>query len=391
MKTSDFSKSSGCTSRTKDVVLTKTASNRFFDEAIIFKDYCKDIIAGDCEIASKDELFDEVMASYTDANIDDIEETQEGYAKKLTNKIYRYYRSEKRKTVPGKRTIILPEEAFRLDLTDMVEVDFEGAEDIECRIDAIDNYSEKSIIEGIVYKQGLPKLGKTATAYHNVHNEIPLQLMRLALRQYADTILQEGESVNIIASYYYGAKTADRSDSAYLDDYFGESCPIRSLSEKYTKLPKDAKYGSEQYPYSDEDKNLIELLSKWATGYEKCDLDEEKDCKSCKDYWICHYEVAPTPLTEEKSIKKREKCVLSDEQQLIVDSQAGVFICNAVPGSGKTETAIKQRTVSIILNELADIEKRYLAGEDIKIEESKTSEWIKDSGTHVSLAASSKK
>lgn len=366
MKMSDFNKSSACTSKTKEVLITKTASNRHFDEAIIIKDFFKDIISGQYEWSSKEDLKEEVAASYTDANIDEVEETQAAYVKKITGNIYRYFRSEHRKTIPGKRTIIIPDEPIILDLTKQVITDFDGAENIECRIDAIDNYSEKNILEGIIFKKGASKIGKTASAYKNVYNDIPLNLMRLALRQYADTFLQPGEKVSIIASYYYSAKQSDKSDSNYIDDYFGSDCPTRSISETYTKLPDGAVYGSEAYPFSDLDKEFFELLDKWATGYEKCDMDEEKDCKGCKDYWICHYAPAPKSVKEEKALKKREKCVLSDEQKEIVNAQEGIFICNAVPGSGKTETAIKQRTVSIILNELEDVKAKYLAGEDIK-------------------------
>lgn len=368
MKVSEFTKAGGCLSKSADVVVTKTVANRHFDEAIIWKDFAKDIISGDFEYTSKDDLFDEVAASYSDSNIDDIEETQSSYVKKLANQIYRYYRSETRSTVPGKEVIILPEEPITLDITDMVTTDFDGADDIECRIDVIDRNIEKKIIEGIIYKKGLPKLGKTSSAYKNVNNEIPLQLMRLALRKYADTVLEVGESVTIIASYYYAAKTSDRTDSTYTDDYFDTACSTRSLSETYTKLADGEKYGDNKHPFNDHDKMLIELLDKWATGYEKCDLDEEKDCKACKDYYICHYSSAPKKLDDKKSIKKREKCELTDEQKTIVAAQKGIFICNAVPGSGKTETAIKQRTVSIILNELDELVKRYENGEDVTVE-----------------------
>lgn len=368
MKLSDFTKVNSCTNRSADVVVTKTATSRHLDEAIIAKDFCKDIISGEYTVGKLDELIDEVAASYSDSTIDDIEETQASYVKKLASCIWRYGRSEHRKTSPRKRTIVIPEKPIAIDVTSMIEVDFEGAEQIDCRIDAIDNYSEKNILEGIIYKKGLPKLGKTSAAYHNVDNEIPLHLMRLALRKYADSFLKVGEKVTIIASYYYMSKTIDRSDSKYIDDYFGESCPIRSLSETYERLPEGAKYGSDEHPYSKLDEELISLLAKWATGYEKCDLDEEKDCKACKDYYICHYEVAPKRLSEEKTVKKREKHTLTDEQEIIVNAQEGIFICNAVPGSGKTETAIKQRTISIIEKELDELIKRYESGEDVTID-----------------------
>ena len=384
---SDFSKNNACTSRTSEVVITKTASNRHLDEAIIWKDFCKDIISGEYKVGKKEDLIEEVAACYTDANIDDIEETQESYVKKLASAIWRYGRSEKRRTVPGKCTIVIPNEPITLDLTDFVEVDFEGAEAVDVRIDAIVNYSEKNILEGIIYKKGLPKLGKTASAYNNVYNDIPLNLVRLALRKYADTFLDKGQQVSIVASYYYSQKTSDRSDSSYVDDYFYSSEPTRSVSETYTKIdPAKGKYGDENHPYSEADENLRELLAKWATGYEKCDLDEDKDCSACKDYYICHYEVAPKAIEVEKSIKKRERCELSDEQKVIVNARKGIFICNAVPGSGKTETAIKQRTVSIIFDELKELEERYLAGEDVAVPLSPMANWVKDDGSHVTTS-----
>lgn len=374
MKLSDFTKANACANKSAEVVVTKTASNRHLDEAIIVKDFFKDILIGDFQWSSYDDLKEEVAASYTDANIDEVEETQEGYVRALTGQIRRFYRSEKRfadKAVEqGLRKIFLPEEPIVLDLTKMLplEVDFEGADEVECRIDCIDDNKNTKIVEGIIVKKGAPKLGKTTSAYHNVFNESPLQMARLALRKYCDTFLQVGESVTIVASYYYAKKSSDKGDSLYADDYYATDCPTRSINEKYTRLPDDAVYGSDQYPLSDADKELIELLDKWATGYEACDMKEDKDCVGCKDYYICKYKQAPKALEEEKAIKQRKKCVLSDEQEAIVNATEGIFICNAVPGAGKTETAIKQRTVNIILGEVNELVEKYESGEDVVCE-----------------------
>ena len=105
-------------------------------------------------------------------------------------------------------------------------------------------------------------------------------------------------------------------------------------------------------------------------------MKEAEDCEGCPDYCMCYYSLAPTavPATGEK--KKRAKCTPTKEQKAIINAREGIFLCNAVPGSGKTETAIKQRTVSIILDELNEIIKKAKAGEDI-------TEYLKPANTYL--------
>jgi len=148
------------------------------------------------------------------------------------------------------------------------------------------------------------------------------------------------------------------------DDYCGSDSPTRSLSETYKRPKANEKPGETQM-----DEDFKALLDKWATGLEKSDLDEEKDCASCQNYAVCYYKPAPMHYVEEASeVKKRAEYPLNPEQQAIVDFRHGIAQCNAGAGSGKTETAIKARTTAIVLEELDAMIARYESGEDVKLD-----------------------
>ena len=356
---SDFKKTKACTHNNEFKLGTK--KGRFFDEAIIVKDFCKDCITGEWSPTTLQELKDEIAMSYSDENIDSIEETQNAFVNKLAKCIWRYGKSEYR------HNAMVPE-AITLDLSDFVVTHFVDDDDIHVKFDVI--VREPGKLEGIIYKPKAPKIGTTGRSYQNVNNTIELHLMRLALRKYADTFLTDGEQIEIYASYYYMSKTGDKTDVPFeLEDYFDSKTPIRSQVETYTKGAISLPLGTngltpDTEEYIDEDgdtrtrpvdvtldQKLQILLDKYAAGFEKCDLNEEKDCKGCQNYCVCYYQPAPIRFEEEKQIKVRKSHQLTDEQQKIVDFRHGVAICNAVPGSGKTETAIKQRTVSIVSEE----------------------------------------
>jgi len=353
---SKFSRTSACVTNTRhNSVALNSKANKHLDEAIIIKDVIKAYLSGDYRYGKLDELEADIAASYTE--VDDISETQKSYEHTLAKQLNRYLKHEYRSKP------IMPEEPIMLDLSEFVTTDFEDSDNIAVRVDAI--FKTSGVLEGVLYKKGAPKLGASGRARRSVNNEIPLYLLLRAMRQYADSVLDEGESVNLIASYYYMKKTKDTSVSAMTEDYFGTDSPTRSLSETYRK-PAYSK--GEKYVETDVDKNFKELLDKWATGLEKTDLEEEKDCKSCQNYAVCYYKPAPAHYVEDEvETKKRAEYPLNPEQQAIVDFRKGIAQVNAGAGSGKTETAIKARTVAIVMEELESMISRYESGENIFI------------------------
>ena len=270
-----------------------------------------------------------------------IQETQDARVKRLAGELNRYLKSEPRKPVDVNKCIYL-------DLSNFVTTDFEGSENVYVIVDAI--FKKTGVLEFVVYKPTAPDIGTTSRSKRSVFNEIPLYLLLRAARQYVDTLLAEGESINLIASYYYLKKQKDTSLSALNDSYFGDSEPVRSLTETYKK----SKAG-ETYFETDLDKTFKDLIDKWATGYEKCDMDEEKDCSKCPSYAVCYYKPAPDHYIdpEETGTKKRADHKHNDEQLAIINACDGVIQVNAGAGAGKTETAIKARTKHIVEDMLA--------------------------------------
>ena len=344
---SNFNRKNACVHNTGSIIKLQSRANRFLDEAIIMKGIIIDYLKGELNFTSVGELEQIIADSYVE--VDDVDVTQTAYEHNLAKQIYRYCKSERRQKTCK---IAFPEAAIVIDLSNFVTTQFDGVEDINVKFDYI--IDDGSTIEGIVLKTGVPKLGTTMKAKRNVHNEIPLYLMIRALR----SLIPANEKRHIIASYYYMKKPKDTSTSAYNDDYFS-SAPTRSLIEDWTNIPSA--------PETELDAIFKEQLDKYAVGYEKDELDEESDCKYCPKYAICFYKPVPVK-SHELEIKAREKHKLNEEQQAIVDARNGIFIVNAGAGSGKTETAIKQRTVSIIEEELADMITRYENGENIEAE-----------------------
>lgn len=352
---SSFNRKNACVNNAGGVMRLQSRANRFLDEAIIMKGIIVDYLKGDLQFGSVKELEQIIADSYVE--IDDVDVSQEAYEHNLAKQIFRYCKSERRHK---SCKIAFPDAAISIDLSGFVETQFDGVEEINVKFDFI--IDDGANLEGVILKTGTPKLGVSDRAKRNVYNEIPLYLGLRALR----SLIPEGETRRVISSYYYMKKPKDTSASAYNDDYFS-SAPTRSLIEDYTNIP--------QAPETELDTLFKAQLDKYAVGYEKDELDEESDCKHCPKYAVCFYKPIPEK-SKELEVKAREKHKLNDEQQAIVDARNGIFIVNAGAGSGKTETAIKQRTVSIIEEELADMITRYENGEDIDSEiaaEEKTS------------------
>ena len=393
-KASEFGKKHFCGSRSG--ISGKTKANRALDEAVIIKDFCKDIVGNpDYDLPNLKDLEKEIAASYSDEVIDSIEETQSSYVHSLSGQIWRFGKSW-RMEMPQNVKVVLPEEPVVLDLSNIVVTDFIDDDEISVTFDAICFEPTKYIFTGIVFKRGIPKIGETKRSYNNVTNSVELHLMNLALRKFInqnydlfdlDVKKDAKKEMEVRSAFYYMKKQTDRSDSTYFDDYFS-SAPIRTIiqtgfflsgetkeenlicptlsNDAITKLRDGDKEVSawaknNQCP----DIRLVALLNDVAGGFTKEDMKESQDCESCPDYFMCYYKLAPKPIEEEHVVKKRAKISPTPEQQAIIDARSGIFVCNAVPGSGKTETAVKERTVAIVKEELERVKKMYQNGEDI--------------------------
>ena len=372
IKSSQFNKSGACSSRSTFVESSK--ASRQLDEAIIVKDFMKDILSEQYTIPKMADLIEEVEAAYSDETLDDIDETQESYAKQLAKQIWRCGKSML-DNLDKDDEVIIPEEPFIVDLSEKVENDFPDSDEISVGIDAIIYNPVKKQATAIVFKRGVPKLGKTDTAYKNVTNDIPIHLMMYALERWADEKLADGESITLTAAYYYMKKADDKNDKSMFANYFDGGSPIREIWGSYEK-GKAALKTNARTEYQSYDEEMLALINKWAVGFDKCDMKEAEDCEGCPDYCMCYYSLAPVPVETSGEKKKRAKCTPTEEQKAIINAREGIYLCNAVPGSGKTETAIKQRTVSIILDELDEICKKAEAGEDI-------SEYLKPANTYL--------
>ena len=323
---SSFNRKNACVNNAGGVMKLQSRANRFLDEAIIMKGIIVDYLKGDLQFGSVKELEQIIADSYVE--IDDVDVSQEAYEHNLAKQIFRYCKSERRHK---SCKIAFPDAAISIDLSGFVETQFDGVEEINVKFDFI--IDDGANLEGVILKTGTPKLGVSDRAKRNVYNEIPLYLGLRALR----SLIPEGETRRVISSYYYMKKPKDTSASAYNDDYFS-SAPTRSLIEDYTNIP--------QAPETELDTLFKAQLDKYAVGYEKDELDEESDCKHCPKYAVCFYKPIPEK-SKELEVKAREKHKLNDEQQAIVDARNGIFIVNAGAGSGKTETAIKQRSSTV--------------------------------------------
>ena len=388
-KANSFRKIDSC--HNKSGIAASSKASRALDEAVIWKDFCKDIVGNpDYALPKFDDLEKEVASSYSDEVIDRIGETQAGYVHALTGQIFRFGRSWRHEYEWNKDEddgtttnglYVATDVQVTLDLSGIVKTEFDDDDEIVVSFDAVTFDPVEKKLEGIVFKRGLPKISQQVRTYQNVHNSIEMHLMSLALRkiaaeQYKSWKLNLGDEIQVIASFYYSKKSSDTSESTYWDNYFGGNVPIRSLAVPQWNIPASS---IEKILFIDDttnaysgtaksiDSELLDLLDDFAGGFEKSDMKESDDCESCPDRFICYYKLAPKHLEEEDGgkVKIRKKVTPTEEQKQIINARKGIYVCNAVPGSGKTETAIKARTVDIILGELKDIEAKAEAGEDI--------------------------
>lgn len=377
VKSSSFKKSNACVTKRNNAGITaKTRLTRGADEAIIASDIIKAFLSGEYDYGKKENLVQDISDSYTITN--DIEETQDLFAEQLAGQIDRLCRGLRSR----KDSCVVIETPINIDISNYVTTQFEDCDDIDVTdlqyiFDEVASISGENYLEGVCIKKGAPWLSTTRAGSKNPKNEIPMYLMIRALRKYADENFDEGEVVNLTASYWFLKKSSDTTKSTYFDPFFCQTgSSIRSLTERYVVGQKNDGNNAG----SSLDDTFKPIIDAWVTGIDKDNMDQKKDCSGCINEPLCNYQPAPELVEDEEStVKVRKAITLNEEQQKIVDTREGVNICVAPPGSGKTETAIKERTIQMVLEEVEKMVERYESGEDIETTTSEVSNW-----THVS-------
>lgn len=360
---SSFTKRNACKFRTK--VLTRNPIN-CFSETIIAKQMIKSFLEGKYEFKTLEDIEEKIRQTYFDKNGFNIQEIQISTIKVLSKCLYRFMNSFKFTSVDSMNYNV----PIYLDLSDWISTHFKNDNDIKVeftfvRKDIVESNKSTNIgtIEGVVLRTGKPDLSETLRGANNSQTDIWLHLMRLALRKYADSILLKEQSVNITASYYYLRKTTDKSDEEYEnDDYFSDKKGIRQQKEIYKKI------GGNSID-SELDLKLKELLSVYANGYSKSELDENTDCKGCPNYISCYFTNPPKLKKTDEDVnafKSKKNINQDDYQKKVTRYRYGTGIVDAPPGSGKTEITT-ERTVCMALEVLDDLIKRYENGENVDI------------------------
>lgn len=375
VKSNTFKKSNACvTKRSNKGITAKSRLSRGADESIIAKDIIRAFLTEDYEYEKRENLVQDIKDSYTVTN--DVEETQDLFAEQLAGQIDRFCRGIRSK----RKAITVVETPINIDISNYVTTQFEDCDDIdvvdvEYILDEVDTKTGENYLEGFCIKKGAPFLGTTAKSTKNPKNEIPMYFMIRALRKYAEENFDKGETVNLTASYFFLKKSSDTTRSSYIDAYFCNSgSSIRSLSEKY--VVGSSSDGNNTSSLLDD--LFKPIIDAWVVGLTKDVMDSCKDCRNCINEPLCSYQPTPVLMEEEEQIVKLRKAItLNEEQKKIVETRKGVNICVAPPGSGKTETAIKERTISIVLSEVNAMTERYERGEDVSLSDtSAVSNWI---------------
>lgn len=373
IKSSMFKKSNACiTKRNHTGITAKKRLTRGADEAIIASDIIKAFLKDEYDYGTKDDLIQDISESYTVTN--DVEETQDKFAEQLAGQIDRLLRGLRDR----KKAVTVLDDPIGIDISKYVTTEFEDCDDIDVTdlqyiFDEVSSTTGENYLEGVCVKKGAPWLSSTSRGSKNPYNEIPMYLMIRALRKYVDENFDKGEKVSITASYWFLKKSSDTTKSTYYDSFFCSSgSSIRSLTETYI-----AGSGADgNNPVSSLDDSFKKVIDAWVTGIDKESMDSCKDCRGCINEPLCTYQPVPELMDEEEhAVKVRKAITLNKEQQEIVDTRSGVNICVAPPGSGKTETAIKERTVRMVLEEVERMTERYENGEDVDISTSEVTEW----------------
>jgi len=366
----DFKKQSACVQRPLGLSL-QTANNRFFDESNIAKEMIRAHIKGEYNPIDVNEVRDDIEAAMSDEVIDDIKDNQIAAINRLSEVVWRYINSVKANYYDCQ--FIVPDDPINLDLTQFIDKrgcsHFYGDDSIDVKFDFI-AYNNERII-GVIIKRGLPTLN-IRTGAKSPDTDIWLHMMRFALRRFADSRFPKDKSVVICAQYHHLKKPQSKSISTAIstnvltEDYFANDNGIRGLIESYTP---SAQWQFDTYPMSEFDTILLGHLEKYATGYDKCDLKEEDDCKHCPNYLSCYFKAPPVLIESDDdidTIKPRAPIVPDEYQKEVMDIRQGTVLVDAPPGAGKTAVTT-ERTTNMLFEMLDDCVAQYEAGIDIEI------------------------
>lgn len=317
----------------KEIEVT-TKKNDNYDNAIIIKQIIMGYLKGEFQI---NEFHDLVSEGVEENNLPT--ETNEGRIKRLTEILTRYASCEKRKLeveVDAKDIPVSQDYAIHI-RPDAVSVN-------KNEIEAIKFFASKPVVTVSGKKQDLSVL-KCPEIY--------------ALYLYAKSLLKPGEKKIIKGSYYYLRKSTDTSKSMTDADFFsGYGGNVVSF-EKEVEWGKDSLCGEEL--------DYIKQINLSEQGHIQC---TEDDCKTCSYNMLCHYTKTPAHF-EKKTLKKRDKIILSDEQQQIVDFRKGIARVIATAGAGKTE-CVTERGAQMFVEGVKPEEMLFITFTDAGAAEMKT-------------------
>ncbi|MDO4978166.1 MAG: ATP-dependent helicase [Eubacteriales bacterium] len=269
-------------------------TNSYFENAVIAYDLIEGYLKGEITIPEFDELvMDAITPSFT-------ETTTELMAEQLIQMVKRYCRCESRKALfPGRNHLHY------------------GSYDISTGCHAM--FDDGTNLELVIFRIGKPSITQSGkTKDKGVSTSIELAL----LSKMGERYVREGESRNIIASYYFLRKDSDRSTGIVDHDFFsGSGGNVVSMEHFYTGGEEAAEF--EQYL-----KGLIK-------DFEEGELCTGDTCNHCIKRSVCQFQM---PLiAKEKQISIKGPIAYSEEQKRIIDARDGKYCVVAAPGSGKTE------------------------------------------------------
>ena len=313
-KMSEFRSSDTC-SKAKEFESLRFESekNIWFENAVIVKDIIKMCLTGEADASEIPDLVDQGIGGNFETA-----KTGDERKKQLARCLERAVRSEKRKP------LFYPEKIIEI-----------GEYDVKVKPDVV--FENGNEIELVLYKAGRPAVIQSDTGKHSVYKEKPLYLLML----YGRTLVPDGETRKIVASYYYMKKTTDKKLSVWDGDFFsGEGGNIVSLEETWSNTPV-----ARDLP-TDLDKRFVTEFEEYSAGHE-CSGEE---CTGCFLNASCSYVKAPD-LQEKKVIKKRGEVKFSPEQEAVISFNEGICRVNAGAGAGKTECVTENYRRKILAGE----------------------------------------
>lgn len=297
-----------------------TVKNMAFDLAIIAKDIIRGYFEGDFKVAEFKELILEgLMVDMND--IDHTAETDikvaagkdivvskniEGRVNKLCNNIKRYCNSETRNPI----------------FPNGLEITSNGLA-VFVNPDLV--FETKDTIEVVKIKTGKPTLtqgGKKRDA--SAENSLELYFMVL----FGRTLVKDGETKQVSASYYFLTKNTDSSTTQRDYDFFS-----RQGGNVVTLYDDGVTTGEFRDMKTELDKKFETQIEEFING-EDCSAE---DCENCYYKLACNYQKAPAPYEQKTNSAKKGKITPSEAQAKIIDARQGIYRVNATAGSGKTE------------------------------------------------------